>query len=493
MDKFGKYLLLDKIATGGMAEIWLAKQTGLEGFEKLVVIKKILPHFISDIEFINMFLDEARLAAKLNHQNIVQIYDLGKEDNTYYIAMEYIFGEDLKSIAMTAIAAGTFIPIHLSCAIVSQIAQGLSYAHKLKDLRGNALNLVHRDISPQNIIVTYEGNVKIVDFGIAKAATSSNSTKTGTLKGKFAYMSPEQAKGESTIDSRSDIFALGILLFELTTGQRLFKCDTELATLKKITEEPIVSPLEMKSDYPFQLCNIVLKALEKDKEKRYQNIQEMQKDLDSFLKKYPKPSSNIDISNWMQQIFKTKIENGKRRNEQLVNLDEKTENAFDFFPKNNEIKNEINNELQYENDSKNNNLALDTTRTDSKKKSIIENVPIKEEKKKSNKKIIAISTGIVIALIVLFFVAFGFFVTSKKSSFIKEFTENISKLDGTKTNDEIKINIFSFCRKYDNVSCDLDSLVINKTSDKVSVFMKYTIKIKYIFIETETQSEINIK
>ncbi len=466
MDKFGKYLLLDQIATGGMAEIWLAKQTGLEGFEKLVVIKKILPHFISDIEFINMFLDEARLAAKLNHQNIVQIYDLGKEDNTYYIAMEYIFGEDLKSIAMNAIAAGTFIPIHLSCAIISQIAQGLSYAHKLKDLRGNALNLVHRDISPQNIIVTYEGNVKIVDFGIAKATTSSNSTKTGTLKGKFAYMSPEQAKGESTIDSRSDIFALGILLFELTTGQRLFKCDSELATLKKIIQDPITSPLELKSDYPFQLCNIVLKALEKDKEKRYQNIQEMQKDLDSFLKKFPKPSSNIDISNWMQQIFRTKIENGKKRNEQLVNLDEKTENAFDFFPKNNEIKNEINNEINNE---------------------------IKYEKKKNNKKTVAIVISIIIALIILFFASFGIYTASEKSSFVKEFTENINKLDNTKSNDEIKINIFSFCRKYNNINCNLDSLVINKTSDKLNIFMKYQMTTEFIFVKTKSDYELNIK
>ena len=315
--KFGKYILLDKIATGGMAEIWLAKQTGVEGFEKLVVIKKILPHFTHDKEFVTMFLDEARIAAKLNHPNIVQIYDLGKEQNTYYIAMEYISGDDIRGILQTSIKQGKFLPLQFAVRIISQAAAGLHYAHTLTDMYGTPMNIVHRDISPQNILVTYTGTTKIVDFGIAKAATQSQETRAGTLKGKFAYMSPEQALGKK-LDGRSDLFALGIVLYEITVGKRLFKSDSELKTLRMITEEPITPPIEVNPKYPKKLNDIIMKALERDRDKRYKNCNEFHVELEGFLREYPKPSSTVELSKWMKTIFAEKIEKVKAKHEQLL-------------------------------------------------------------------------------------------------------------------------------------------------------------------------------
>ncbi len=314
---FGKYILLDKIATGGMAEIWLAKQTGVEGFEKLVVIKKILPHFTHDKEFVTMFLDEARIAAKLNHSNIVQIYDLGKEQNTYYIAMEYISGDDIKGILQTSIKQGHFLPLQLSVNIISQAAAGLYYAHTLTDMYGTSMNIVHRDISPQNILVTYTGSAKIVDFGIAKAATQSQETRAGTLKGKFAYMSPEQALGKK-LDGRSDLFALAIVLYEITLGKRLFKSDSELKTLRMITEEPIKAPIDVNPKYPKKLNDILMKALEKDRDNRYEDCRGFHVALEDFLREYPKPSSNVDLSKWMKKTFEDRIEKVKIRHEQLL-------------------------------------------------------------------------------------------------------------------------------------------------------------------------------
>ncbi len=314
---FGKYILLDKIATGGMAEIWLAKQLGVEGFEKLVVIKKILPHFTHDRDFVNMFLDEARIAAKLNHPNVVQIYDLGNEQNAYYIAMEYISGDDIKGILQTSIKQGHFLPIQFAANIMSQAAEGLHYAHTLTDMYGTPLDIVHRDISPQNILVTFMGTVKIVDFGIAKAATQSQETRAGTLKGKFAYMSPEQALGKK-LDGRSDVFALGIVLYEITLGKRLFRSDSELKTLKMITEDPITPPDEINPKYPPALSKIVMKALEKDVSKRYQNARELHLDLEDFLKTFPKPSSSVDLSNWMRKTFADKIAEMKEKHEKLL-------------------------------------------------------------------------------------------------------------------------------------------------------------------------------
>ena len=278
----GKYKLVKLIASGGMAEVYLAKQAGAAGFEKLVCLKRILPHLARDKQFVEMFLNEARLAARLDHPNIVSIFDLGEANGNYFIAMEFIDGPSLRAVHKTAEGRGEFLPIPEICKIISMAAGGLQYAHDLSDERGGPLGLVHRDISPDNILVHRNGAAKVVDFGIAKAANSSSQTRTGTLKGKVAYMPPEQLRGEP-LDRRTDVFALGVVLYELLAGKRPWEGTSEVALIGKImTEEP--TPLsELRPDAPEGLVAIVDKALAKDRAQRYQSCQELQADLESLV------------------------------------------------------------------------------------------------------------------------------------------------------------------------------------------------------------------
>ena len=209
---FGKYHLLERLAVGGMAELFLAKSFGAAGFERLLVIKKILPHMSEDEEFITMFIDEARIASTLSHSNIIQINELGKEGTDYYIAMEYVMGKDLSRVGEKMTQRKSTIPIPLAVLVTSRICEGLEYAHRKKDSTGKSLNIIHRDISPGNVLISYDGDVKLIDFGIAKAQNRMGRTTAGTLKGKFGYMSPEQVRG-MPLDHRSDIFSVGILLY----------------------------------------------------------------------------------------------------------------------------------------------------------------------------------------------------------------------------------------------------------------------------------------
>ena len=306
--QFGKYTLLRKLAAGGMAEIFLALHRSMAGFEKLVVIKRILPAMNRDQGFIDMLLHEARIAATLSHPNIVQIFDVGQVDGTYYIAMEHIHGEDIRSIVrgMRRKAVMEF-PVEHALAIALGVCAGLAYAHDKRDLDGRLLGIVHRDISPQNIVITFTGDVKIVDFGIAKSEKeTTEDTQTGQLKGKVPYMSPEQAAGQE-LDLRSDIFAVGVVLFELTTGRRLFKGDTELATLKLILESDYPSPSSIRPGYPRGLERIVMKALAKKREDRYQTAREMQADLESFVREERIPVSTVSLTHWMQMLFADKL------------------------------------------------------------------------------------------------------------------------------------------------------------------------------------------
>ena len=239
---FGKYQLLRKLATGGMAEVWLAQQTGIEDFRRSVVIKRILPHLAEDAEFVQMFLNEAKIAARFSHPNIAQIFDLGRENGSYFIAMEYVHGEDLGRIMRKAWSAGQWLTKPLALRIIAEACQGLFYAHeRVDESTGRPLRVVHRDVSPQNILVSFEGSVKLVDFGIAKAADQASLTRSGAIKGKFAYMSPEQASGKP-LDHRSDIFALGLVLYELLTGVRPIKRENDLATLQAALECAIDAP-----------------------------------------------------------------------------------------------------------------------------------------------------------------------------------------------------------------------------------------------------------
>jgi serine/threonine-protein kinase len=306
--RFGKYTLIRKLATGGMAELFLAIQKSVAGFEKLLVIKRILPSMNQDRAFIEMLLHEARIAATLSHPNIVQIFDVGQHDNQFYIAMEHVHGEDLRSIVRQMKKKGVLeFPLEHALAIVLGMCAGLSYAHEKHELDGSALNIVHRDISPQNVVVTFTGDVKIVDFGIAKSDSRvGEATKSGKLKGKVPYMSPEQARGES-IDGRSDVFSTGVMLFELTTGKRLFKGASEYETLRLICERDYPRPSDVRPDYPIDLEPIVMKALAKDVNDRYQSAREMQADIEDFVRRHQIAVSHIALNQFMQGLFEDKL------------------------------------------------------------------------------------------------------------------------------------------------------------------------------------------
>ncbi len=318
--RFGRFTLVKKLATGGMAEIWLARQTGLAGFNRFVVIKKILSHLAEEETFVKMFLDEARMSSQLTHPNIVQVYDLGEASTTYFIAMEYIAGENLAAIAWRGVKRRSPLSPPFAARIIADSCKALHYAHHLRGSDGKPLQIVHRDISPQNILVTYEGEVKVVDFGIAKAATKSQHTRTGMLKGKFSYMSPEQCLG-NPVDMRSDVFALGIVLYELCTGKRLFKHESELMILEMITKRRITPPSDVANNIAPGLEAIILKALEKDKEARYDTAQDMQIALEDYLRTERGASTNADIATFMRDLFVDKMEE-KRRLCELASNDE---------------------------------------------------------------------------------------------------------------------------------------------------------------------------
>ena len=305
--QFGKYLLLDRIAVGGMAEIFLARQSGLEGFEKTVVIKRIRPHLGDKKSFVKMFLNEAKLAAQLNHPNIVTIHELGMVDESYFIAMEYLFGRDMRRVIPKAESMGIQFPIVYACKIASQVLEGLYHAHRKADTEGKALGIVHRDVTPENIFVSFDGGVKMLDFGIAKAANQVELTRAGEIKGKLSYMSPEQCMGKP-LDHRSDIFSLGVVLYEWVTGFKLFTGESDVAVLKSITDGKIYRPSYFKADVPEQVEAILMKALEKDRELRYQSAWEMQHDLDKFLAGNEFTPSNQHLATFMRQLFADEME-----------------------------------------------------------------------------------------------------------------------------------------------------------------------------------------
>ncbi len=302
--RFGKYTLIRKLAVGGMAELFLAIFRSVAGFEKLVVITRILPEMNDDKAFISMFLHEARVAATLSHPNIVQIFDVGQVEGKYFIAMEHVHGEDLRSIVRQMRKKGVHeFPLEHAISIILGMCAGLANAHEKRDIGGSALNIVHRDISPQNTVITYGGDVKIVDFGIAKSDVRHHAdTRSGRLKGKVPYMSPEQARGE-VVDWRSDIFAVGVMFFELTTGKRLFKGASEYETLKLICDREYPLPSEIREGYPRELEEIVMRALAKDREHRYQSARELQQALEEFVRRERIPVSTIALNHFMQSLF----------------------------------------------------------------------------------------------------------------------------------------------------------------------------------------------
>jgi serine/threonine protein kinase len=308
--QFGKYVLVRKIAMGGMAEIFKAKAGGAEGFEKDVVIKRILPHFTEDGDFVKMFIDEADITSKLQHANIVQIFDFDVCENSYYIAMELIEGVDLKKILDVGVKDEKPLSPAQAVWILMETSKGLHYAH-VKEHKGQPLNIVHRDISPHNLMVSYNGEVKLMDFGIAKAAQRSTKTMAGTVKGKVAYMSPEQARGK-TLDGRSDLFALGILLWEMLTGKRLFLGDSDFETLSNVLkfEPPLPSTLNPRVNGA--LDDIVLKALSKNRDERHATVEEFARDLTKWYYATVTDLEAESLKRYMHDLFAADIETNRR-------------------------------------------------------------------------------------------------------------------------------------------------------------------------------------
>ena len=310
---FGKYYLMDRIAVGGMAEVFKAKTFGVEGFEKNVALKRILPNIAEDQEFITMFIDEAKIAVQLSHANIAQIFELGEADGSYFIAMEFVAGKDLRTMFDRSRRPGG-LPISPSQAayVMARVCEGLDYAHRKRDKNGSPLNIVHRDISPQNILVSYEGHVKVIDFGVAKAQNKMGRTQAGILKGKFGYMSPEQVRG-LPLDQRSDIFSLGIVLHEVLTNKRLFIGESDFHTLEKIRKAEAPPPSHINPQVPPRLDEIVMKALSPDVETRYQWASEMQEDLQRFIYTQSPVYAAKDLSQYMKQVFGQDMPKEKKR------------------------------------------------------------------------------------------------------------------------------------------------------------------------------------
>jgi len=302
-DPFGPYHLLEKVAAGGMAEVFRAKRTGVEGFEKVVALKRILPHLSDNKEFVDMFVDEAKMVAGLTHPNIVQIYDLGKIDSTYFIAMEYIHGRDLRTILRRAKDKGIGVPLELCVLITARVAAALDYAHRKKDQAGRPLGIVHRDVSPQNILTSFEGEVKLTDFGIAKATSKATSTDRGALRGKLLYMSPEQAMGKP-MDRRADVFSLGVCFYEMITDRKPFMGTSEKGILDLVRECRVSPPSQLNPRVTEPIEKVVMKALDREPEHRYQDAGEMLRDLEGALALRQAPTA-LELSRFMEVLFES--------------------------------------------------------------------------------------------------------------------------------------------------------------------------------------------
>ncbi len=302
---FGRYELIRKIAAGGMGQVLLARK-GAEGFEKLVVIKRILPHLVEDEEFFTMFIDEAKITMRLDHPNIARINEFGVEQNVHYIEMEYVAGEDLKRLEKVATATQTPVPLGVILRVIADAAAGLHFAHTAKDSKGVALGLVHRDVSPQNVLIGFDGSVKLIDFGVAKAMGRAQHTATGILKGKFPYMSPEQADGLE-LDPRSDVFSLGIVLWEQLTGKRLFKGDNDLATQRLVKAAVVPAPSTVDPSITPELDAIVLKALAKDVKDRYADAGEFRMALEEYALNNSIAASSAHLASFMQSVYSERI------------------------------------------------------------------------------------------------------------------------------------------------------------------------------------------
>jgi serine/threonine-protein kinase len=312
-----RYRVIERIAAGGMAEVYRAESAGLEGFKKTVAIKRVLPHLSKKKEFIGMFLDEARLSAHLNHSNCVQVFDIGAGDDTYFIVMEYVDGSDLKAVLEHLAHREQRIDLAQALYICCRICDGLAYAHEARDNRGRLLGIVHRDISPPNVLMTRHGEVKVVDFGLAKANSQLEQSQPGIIKGKFSYLSPEAASGHK-VDMRADLFAAGIILWEMLAGRRLFLGETDLQTVKQVQAAQIPDIKKFNPNIPPEVERILAKALAQDPNQRYQSAREMGLDLNQVLYSLAKPVSAFDIAALVSESVKERDRKKARQRQSII-------------------------------------------------------------------------------------------------------------------------------------------------------------------------------
>ncbi|HEY4219859.1 MAG TPA: protein kinase, partial [Myxococcota bacterium] len=297
--RLGKYVLLGRVGHGGMGKIYLGYAPGPAGIEKLLVVKRLHGHLTSDPVLVNSFLDEARLSMALNHPNIVHTYDVGEVDGRYFMVMEYIEGQNLGVLLRTAKRNGAYPSSALWAGLFVPVLDALHYAHNAKDARGRPLMIIHRDVSPQNVLVTYDGLPKLVDFGIAKAAMRVSETDAGVLKGKYAYMSPEQVRGEA-LDPRSDVFAAGIVLWEMLAGRRLYKAETIVRSIERILTEAVISPVRVNPECDPEIAKVAFKALQKDRNQRFSSALELKNALEEAMKTRARQT---DVRDLMVRLF----------------------------------------------------------------------------------------------------------------------------------------------------------------------------------------------
>ncbi len=301
--RLGRYVIVDRIGRGGMAEVFLARADGLRGFEKVVALKVIHEQMVDEPSHVELLLKEARLAATLDHPGIVQVFDVGSDKGEHYLTMEYVHGRDLRDI-LRALAGRRRMPLLIAVAIVQEIARALHYAHRRTDREGHPLGIVHRDVSPSNVLVAFTGAVKLTDFGIAKVTAHTAQTRTGTFKGKFGYMSPEQYL-QQDVDARSDVFSLGIVLYELTTGRRAFAGENPFAAMNKALDGSYLAPTEIVPDYPPALADIVARALATDRDVRYADAASMADDLERLARALGGPVGHAVIAGFLEELFGT--------------------------------------------------------------------------------------------------------------------------------------------------------------------------------------------
>ncbi len=324
-EKFGNYILLDKLAAGGMAEVFLAKKIGAGGLSKFHAMKRILPQYSANADFIDMFKTEAKIAINISHSNIVSIYEFGESNKQFYIVMELVQGKNLRQLFNKMRKREQKLSIEHIVFVINEVAKGLDYAHRCIDrTTGKPLNIIHRDMSPQNVMLSYEGEVKLVDFGIAKAESKIEATQAGTLKGKFGYMSPEQAEGME-LDLRTDIFSLGIIMWEMIAGDRLFSANNEINTIRKIRDCHIPDLNKIEPGIHYDVVAIVNKALARDRSLRYQSANDMHRDLNKFLNKHYPEYTSQDFSHLIKQLYTQEILANREKMIEFSNLNSDSE------------------------------------------------------------------------------------------------------------------------------------------------------------------------